>query len=127
MSTNKRQPEPQSAWHLGQAESVKPKPLVERKSRSAPSGEGPWDHSVQTIDFIKAILEDRRLRAVWSEGTEIVSALRQLVQDLEKPGAAQSLSFPRVELLRYQANPPMPPIEAVVEVMRWVKGLLSIN
>ncbi|KAI7978784.1 hypothetical protein EIK77_006641, partial [Talaromyces pinophilus] len=121
VSTNKRQSEPQSTWHLDQAESVKPKPLVERKSRSAPSGEAPWDHSVQTIDFIKAILEDRRLRAVWSEGTEVVSALRQLVQDLEKPAAVQGLSFPRVELLRYQANPPMPPTEAVVEVLKWAK------
>jgi len=95
---------------------------------SAPSGEAPWDHSVQTVDFIKAILEDRRLRAVWSEGTEVASALRQLVQDLEKPAAVQGLSLPRVELLKYQANPPMPPIEAVVEVLRWAKGLLlSMN
>jgi hypothetical protein len=128
VSSNKRQSEPRATWHLDQAESLKPKSLVERKSRSAPSGEALWDHSVQTIDFIKAVVEDRGLRAVGSEGTEVVSALRQLVQDLEKPAAVRGLSFPRVELSKYQANPPMPPIEAVVEVLRWAKGLfLSIE
>lgn len=46
------------------------------------------------------------------------------MQALEDPAAARGLSVPKAELVKHQGSLPMPPLEAVVKVLRWAKGLL---
>ena len=126
MPSDEKQPVARSIWHLNQAESVKP--LIECQSVPAPGGELLWDHSAHIIDFVKAVLEDRGTRDIGLEAGEVLSSLRKLVQALEDPAAARGLSFPKAKLAKHQASPPMPPLEAVVTVLRWAKGsLLTTN
>ena len=122
MSSDEKQPEARSIGHPNQVESVKP--LIESRSISAPSGEPLWDHSAHITDFVKTVLEDRGSRDVGTEASEVLSSLRKLVQALEDPAAARGLSSPGARLAKHQANPPMPPLEAVVTVLRWAKGSL---
>lgn len=74
------------------------------------------------IDFVKAVLEDRDSRNVGPEASEVLSPLRKLVQTLDDPAAARFSSLPEAKFAKRQTNPPMPPLEAVVTVLRWVKG-----
>ena len=122
MSSDEQQPLARSVLHLNQAESVKP--LIEYQSIPAPGGGPIWDHSAHIIDFVKAVLKDRGSRDVGPEASEVLSSLRKLVQALEDPAAARGLSFPKAKLTKHQANPPMPPLEAVLMVLRWAKGSL---
>ena len=54
--------------------------------------------------------------------------MRNLVQTLDDPEAVLQLSCSQYKVAECQANPPMPPLEAVVAVLRWIKGwLLATN
>ena len=111
-----KQPETGSRWHLNQPGSVNP--LIDRQFLSTPAREPLWGHSAHIIDFVKAIVEDNGSRDVGSETSEVVSSLRNLVQILEGPADVRNLSFLECKVAEYQAGPPMPPLEAVVAVLR---------
>ena len=119
---DEKQPENGSIGYLNQAESVKP--LTEHQPISASGGEPLWDHSAHIIDFVIAVVEDIGSRDIGPEASEVLSSLRNLVQTLEGRAAARDLSFPGAKVVEYQADPPMPPLEAVVAVLRWAKGSL---
>ena len=94
----------------------------EHRSVSAYEGETLWNHSAHIVDFVKAVVEDRALRNDGPEATEMVSSLRNLVQALEGLAAVRCPAFPDLGLAKDPANSPMPPLEAVVAVLRWAKG-----
>lgn len=93
----------------------------EHQSVSAYEGETLWNHSAHIVDFVKAVVEDRVLRNDGPEASEMVSSLRNLVQALEGPASVRGPT-PDSGLAKDLANPPMPPLEAVVAVLRWAKG-----
>ncbi|KAL9071886.1 MAG: hypothetical protein Q9157_005312 [Trypethelium eluteriae] len=116
-----KRPVTRSQWNLNPVESVKP--LIQCQSISASGGEPLWDHSAQIVDFVKAVSEDRSSRDVRPESSEVLSSLRKLVQALEDPITARGSgsSVHRTKPATQQVNPPMPPLEAVVAVLRWAK------
>ncbi|KAI1105790.1 hypothetical protein F4804DRAFT_340971 [Jackrogersella minutella] len=105
-----------SIRQLGHANSAKP--LIEHETSK---GDFLWDHSVHIIDFVKAVVEDRGLREDGTEASGVVSSLRKLVQTLENPTAIQESSLLEAKVMKRQAGPHMPPLEAVVAVLRWAK------
>ncbi|KAI1414111.1 hypothetical protein F5Y13DRAFT_179093 [Hypoxylon sp. FL1857] len=119
VSPDARRPEASSLWNADQVDSVGS--LVEHQSIAGCSSESLWDHPVQIIDFVKLVVEERGPGDAGSEESEVLSSLRKLLQTLEDPAAVLNLltTFPKV--LKYQAGPPMPPLEAVVAVLRWAK------
>lgn len=120
MPSDAKQPQTGSRWHLNQPDSVQP--LISRQPLSTPASEPLWDHSAHIIDFVKAVVEDKGSRDVGSETSEVFSSLRTLVQILEGPADVRSLSFLESKVAKFQADPPMPPLEAIVAVLRWAKG-----
>ncbi|KAF2493075.1 hypothetical protein BU16DRAFT_466133 [Lophium mytilinum] len=112
-------PEDGSTGHLNEAGAIKA--LIGHRPVSASAGESLWGHSTHIIDFVKAVVEDRGLGDVGPEASDVLSSLRNLIQALEDPAAVRDLSSPEVDVAKYQAKPPMPPLEAVVAVLRWVK------
>jgi hypothetical protein len=109
-----------SIGHLSQVRSTAP--LPEPQSNSTSGGPTLWDHSAHIIDFIKLVVEDIGSRGVSPNTNKVLSSLKSLVQTLEGPTAVRALSFPEVKAAAYQADPPMPPLETVVAVLRWTKG-----
>ncbi|KIX01886.1 uncharacterized protein Z518_07825 [Rhinocladiella mackenziei CBS 650.93] len=81
-----------------------------------------WDHSPHIIDFLKAALESEGSRDAQPQADNLFSSLRSLVQTLEGPAAVRNLPSPQSKVTRYPAGSSMPPLEAVVAVLRWAKG-----
>ena len=126
MPPEEKQPKTSSTWHLDQADSAKPP--IEHQPISASCGEPLWGHSAHITDFVRAVAEDRGPRDIGLEASEVLSSLRNLAQTLDGPAAVRDLSSSETKSKNYHADPPMPPLEAVVAVLRWAKGsLLSIS
>jgi hypothetical protein len=117
-----RQPEAGHILHPNQAGSVEP--VNDHHPICAPGGEHQWDHPIDIIDFVKAVVDDRGSRDVGPEADELLSSLRKLVQTLERPATVRTVPFLQSKVVKPQAGPSMPPLEAVVEVLRWAKGTL---
>ncbi len=112
-----------SAWNFPQAGLVKH--LAEPQPVTAPGGEPPsWDHSIQIVEFVRSVVEDRGSSYVGSAPSEVISSLKSLLQALETPTAARHLSISGAKVAKHHTSPTMPPVEAVVAVLRWAKGLL---
>ncbi|KAF2117979.1 hypothetical protein BDV96DRAFT_406881 [Lophiotrema nucula] len=92
-----------------------PNPLAEYKSISASNGLPVWDYSSHLIDFVKAVLDERTSNDVAPETNGILLSLTKLVHALENPSVARSSP------VRAASTPSMPPLDAVVEVLRWAK------
>jgi hypothetical protein len=120
--SDKRQPEAGHILHPNQAGSVKP--ANEHHPICAPGGEHQWDHPIDIIDFVKAVVDDRGSREVGPGADELLSSLRNLVQALEMPAAVRNVPFLQSKVVKSQADPSMPPSEAGVEVLRWAKSTL---
>lgn len=101
-------------WHPDRSDSARP---------IAKSQPPLWDYSAHIIKFIKTIVEDTNSQHVESHATEPLSLLSKLVQILEDPTASPCSGF---KFMRSQPNPSMPPLEAVVTVLRWAKGELVV-
>jgi hypothetical protein len=82
-----------------------------------------WDHSAHMIKFIKTVVEDKNSQHVEPQAAEPLLSLRKLVQLLEDPTASPCSGF---KFMKSQSNPLMPPLEAVVTVLRWAKGKWGI-
>ncbi|KAL9083684.1 MAG: hypothetical protein Q9165_008412 [Trypethelium subeluteriae] len=114
-----KRPVARPLWNSDPVESVKP--LIQGQSIPVLGGEPLWDHPAQIVDFVKAVSEDRSSRDVRPEAIEVLSSLKKLVQALEDPPTARHPSVHRAKRVIHQDNPPMPPLEAVVTVLRWAK------
>jgi hypothetical protein len=80
--------------------------------------ESQWDHSGYITEFVKTIVDDRYSRYVTPDvgSVEVLSSLRSLVRALDTPILVQSTRLPKA------TESTMPPLEAVVTVLRWAKG-----
>ncbi|RDW74799.1 hypothetical protein BP6252_05941 [Coleophoma cylindrospora] len=119
LPSDENQPTTRSIWNPSQTEPVKP--LADYQSISTTSGEPVWDHSAHIIDFIKAVLKDRGSRVFETGAIEVLPSLEKLVQALEDPFAAQDVSLRNTAVAKPRAKPSMPPLDAVVTVLRWAK------
>ncbi|KAF2877676.1 hypothetical protein BDV95DRAFT_535423 [Massariosphaeria phaeospora] len=79
------------------------------------------DHSAHIIDFVRAVIDDKSLRDSRSGVDETFRSLEKLVQTLEDPANTRNSSYPDRKVGNYRNRPPMPPLEAVVTVLRWAK------
>ena len=97
-------------------------PLEEQKLASF-CAESQWDHSGHITDFVKAIVDDRYSRYIEPDvgSSEIMSSLKALVSALEAPKAVQSTRLPEA------GESTMPPLDAVVTVLRWAKGQSPVS
>ncbi|KAF2181556.1 hypothetical protein K469DRAFT_671308 [Zopfia rhizophila CBS 207.26] len=91
-------------------------PFNEQKSVSI-CDESQWDHSGHIIDFVKAVVNDRDSRYVEPEAGEVLLSLRNLVKALEDPTPIRNSYLPKA------ADSTMPPLEAVLAVLRWARDL----
>lgn len=96
-------------------------PLIEHQPIYPPSSNSSWDHSIHIFDFVKAVVEDRGLVEDQNELSGVLSSLKKLVQTLEDPIAIKESPFSEAKLKRYPNDVSMPPLEAVVFVLRWAK------
>lgn len=79
-----------------------------------------WDHSPDIIDFVKAVVDDQDSSP--NQASEyVISSLRNLVRVLE--GHDESLPRLEAHIPHSQAMAPMPPLESVVAILRWAKGV----
>ncbi|KAM5349179.1 hypothetical protein ACJ41O_009002 [Fusarium nematophilum] len=80
-----------------------------------------WDHSVHVIDFIKAVVDDdATLKDKDPESSQVLSSLKNLVNALENPDVPRLA--PNRTKATTQAKSSMPPLESVVQVLRWAKA-----
>lgn len=95
-----------------------------------------WDHSAQVNDFVRIVTEDRASRenhdvaGAGAAESDVLGSLRRLARALDECNVARDLSFPEVKEARLQQqqhdSSSMPPTEAVVLVLRWAKGSVSL-
>ncbi|KAI1459923.1 hypothetical protein F4805DRAFT_465878 [Annulohypoxylon moriforme] len=114
-----KQPEASSAQHFNQIDSVKP--LIEHHPDYISNSNSLWDHSVHIIDFVKAVVEERCSGEDENESNGVLSSLKKLVRALEDPAAIKDLPSQQIKVAAYRTGPSMPPLDAVVSVLRWVK------
>lgn len=91
-------------------------PLIAKES------EIPWNHSSHIIDFVKVVVEENTWASGSSQGSEILSSLRRLVETLENSNVNQQTPRPNMVILNTQVKSTLPPLEAVVSILRWAKG-----
>ncbi|KAF6842781.1 C6 transcription factor [Colletotrichum musicola] len=94
--------------------------------RASASTSSSWDQSAHIIDLLRSVIDDENLSPATAgpQATGVVSSLRGIVQALESPSPAQSSYTPEDTTVRTRCGtaPPMPPLEAVLDVLRWVRG-----
>ncbi|KAE8451664.1 hypothetical protein EG329_003121 [Mollisiaceae sp. DMI_Dod_QoI] len=98
------------------------KPLTGSIPVSASVSEPQWNYSTHIIDLVKAVVEGSDARYNSPKGHETISSLRRLLQTLECSTPPPRLNFPTVDLGKHYANSSLPPLEAAVAVLRWVKS-----
>jgi hypothetical protein len=127
LDTHKNEGDPiaHSTKQLTQAISIESP--IQRWHTSTQGGEPLWDHSAQIVDFVKAVLDDRDSRDVGKGESDVLSSLRKLAQALQEPVVPSHLFFSKARFVEAEANPSMPPLEAVVALLRWAKGLSQIK
>jgi hypothetical protein len=75
-----------------------------------------WDHAGNITEFVRAVVSDRAYTCVDNESSDVLSSLKSLVQALEDPKSARNNCMPEPSELT------MPPLEAILEILRWAKG-----
>ena len=84
-----------------------------------------WDHSIHILDFVKAVVE-RGVSEPTIESNQTISSLKSLVYHLENPDPAHTSSA-RSEPPDSPAAYHMPPLDAVVSILRWAKCATEPN
>ncbi|KAG9495831.1 hypothetical protein J7337_012389 [Fusarium musae] len=115
-STQTSQKQPRSA-------SVSPsraEAISSEKSQSADRAALPprWDYSAHMIDFIQSIIQDNGPVQGDTEWSSTVSSLKSLANALENPHITRSQQPKPHEP---PESIPTPPLEAIVQILRWVK------
>ncbi|KAI4863796.1 hypothetical protein F4820DRAFT_359771 [Hypoxylon rubiginosum] len=114
------QPEHNSVRHLTPASSLQPP--AEDQLYSLSEDESLWDHSAHIIEFLKAVVQDRGSSDVGPEESEVLLSLRSLIRALDMPTLNSSSSISVANLSNHNhTGSSMPPLEAVVAVLRWAK------
>ncbi|KAF7557280.1 hypothetical protein G7Z17_g783 [Cylindrodendrum hubeiense] len=102
------------------------KPLAKHQHIATADGEHlSWDHSAYIIGFVECVAEYRGVEEAPSGADPIIASLRNLTQTLARPDSIRDSTYTEAKTVRYQTKTsPMPPLEAVVVALRWVKGSL---
>ncbi|PNP56329.1 hypothetical protein FNYG_15364 [Fusarium nygamai] len=119
-STQTSQEQPRSAsLSSSPAEAINSK-----KSQSADRAALPprWDYSAHIIDFVQSIIRDNGSVQGDTEWGSTVSSLKILVNALENPHMTRSQQPKPHEP---PESIPTPPLEAVVQILRWVKEIIE--
>ncbi|KAH7011262.1 hypothetical protein EDB80DRAFT_891108 [Ilyonectria destructans] len=100
------------------------KPLAKYQPIATANGEHiSWDHSAYIVGFVDCVAEYRGVEGVPSGAGPIISSLRNMVQILARPDVTQDSTFTKTKTARDQTDTsPMPPLEATVAALRWVKA-----
>ncbi|KAH8690118.1 hypothetical protein BGW36DRAFT_390242 [Talaromyces proteolyticus] len=106
-------------WHPSQASSDKD--IAAHQTRlSSHGGDAQWDHSAHIIKFVKAVVDNRNPQ-YGDSPSEVVASLKKLLEILNAPATTLQTSH-KFQISNNAANsPPMPPLEAVVNALRWAK------
>ncbi|KAG4261704.1 hypothetical protein FPRO04_08503 [Fusarium proliferatum] len=104
--------------------SISPSPAEANKSdkpRPSDSAAPPprWDYSAHIIDFVQSIIQDNGSVQADTEWSNTISSLKSLVNALKNTQMTRGQQPKPHESLE---SIPTPPLEAVVEILRWVKG-----
>ena len=83
-----------------------------------------YDHSAHIICFIKDVAEAGASGDTGPASDDVIASMRNLVQEVEGPVVVRPLTCPDKEAGLCQADVSMPPLKAVVAVLRWAKGSL---
>jgi len=97
-------------------------PVSGIRSICTSNGETLWNHSAHIIDFVKTVVEEKALRDSDPEAGAVLSSLRNLMKTLEARDDVQVSSLPGVETMKARPDHSMPPLDAVVAVLRWARG-----
>ncbi|CAG2003416.1 unnamed protein product [Fusarium graminearum] len=81
-----------------------------------------WDHSSHVINFIKSIVQRSTEGYTNPEWKGTVSSLQGLVNVLENPHPSRSSAFPGHTAGNRAENGSAPPLEAILEILRWAKA-----
>ncbi|KAF0635419.1 hypothetical protein FPSE5266_10916 [Fusarium pseudograminearum] len=96
-------------------------PLQDRDvSRNSPPPQ--LDHSLHVINFIKSIVQRSTEGYTSPEWKDTVSSLEGLVNVLEDPRPSRSSAFPGHTAGNQAENGSAPPLEAILEILRWAKA-----
>ncbi|KLP19697.1 uncharacterized protein LW94_4328 [Fusarium fujikuroi] len=103
--------------------SISPSPSEANKSdkpRPSDSTAPPprWDYSAHIIDFVQSIIQDNGSVQADTEWSSTISSLKSLVNALKNTQMTRGQQPKPHESLE---SIPTPPLEAVVEILRWVK------
>jgi hypothetical protein len=105
-----------------------PRPAVGPKRITPFSSKRLWNYSAHIIEFVGSIVKDKDSNHGGSAEQELVSSLKTILESLEsqdQPDEAMLLDAIHDE---DPASPTMPPLDAVVAVLRWANGrFLSIH
>ncbi|KAF5573737.1 hypothetical protein FPANT_12175 [Fusarium pseudoanthophilum] len=119
-STQPSQEQPRSA-------SVSPSPagaISSKISKFADRAALPprWDYSAHIIDFVQSIIRDNGSVQGDTEWSSTVSSLKSLANALENPHITRSQQPKPHEP---PESIPTPPLEAIVQILRWVKDICN--
>lgn len=84
--------------------------------------EAVWDHPAHIIDFVKSVVEDVDSKNLQPEANKVFTSLENVLQILEGQAIAPVMPIQRVALSDHSSSSSMPPLDAVVVVLRWAKG-----
>lgn len=82
-----------------------------------------WNHSAHIIDFVRAVVQDRTLENAGPDANGIISSLKNLALALERPNPVQDSAPSKANITKVNAPLSMPPLDAAVGVLKWVKGM----
>ncbi|KAF7547811.1 hypothetical protein G7046_g8890 [Stylonectria norvegica] len=80
-----------------------------------------WDHSIHIIDFVKTVIAGKPSSTLSKEPSPVISSLRRLVDAVESNDTSCSLRSVRDGATKHAASSSMPPMESVVEILKWAK------
>ncbi|KAM0396756.1 hypothetical protein ACHAQC_004273 [Fusarium culmorum] len=110
-----------SAQHYTTPSLVGEGPLKGREvSRNSPPPQ--LDHSSHVINFIKSIVQRSTEGYTSPEWKDTISSLEGLVNVLEDPHPSRSSTFPGHTAGNQAENGSAPPLEAILEILRWAKA-----
>ncbi|KAF4979130.1 hypothetical protein FZEAL_4620 [Fusarium zealandicum] len=110
------------------AQQNEPQKLQIRPGPGHSGGTNPsWDHSAHVVDFVRAVIDDKDSSSLGYESSQVISSLRNLVNALQSSDGSQSLIPTAMQSAQDQTNTPMPPLDSVVEILRWAKAHCKIS
>ncbi|PVI00756.1 hypothetical protein DM02DRAFT_614115 [Periconia macrospinosa] len=78
-----------------------------------------WDHSTEVVDFVKAVVAEKESSLGTLAADDAVQSLKQALSSLTNSEGLRKLPCFDMGISRSQSSPVLPPIDAVLVVLRW--------